>query len=284
MKKIFGLLGQNISYSLSPCIHNHAAKILGLDASYVLFDLSKNEDLKSVLDDLWSKGISGLNVTQPFKSQLDPFLEHTSRFSLSSYNTLFRGKNFWQGASTDGPGFVRAIEDHLKEPINSFQRIIFLGSGGVVLGLLEHFKTLTDFAFYKKIFYIIKRSSKNEHYLKTLGISENAFLPFNPDALSKALYPKEIKTLLIQASSAPLFGNNLAEFKSCLKDLKGVFYDMIYKAPSCLLEEAQKKGITSSDGLSMLIEQARLSQEIWWGKTVSYDEIKKVITSSSSFR
>ncbi|MEE9500195.1 MAG: shikimate dehydrogenase, partial [Candidatus Omnitrophota bacterium] len=63
--KIYGILGKDISYSLSPFMYNAAFKALNLEAEYKIFDIPENE-----LDGFFSrmrKGeISGCNVTIPY--------------------------------------------------------------------------------------------------------------------------------------------------------------------------------------------------------------------------
>jgi shikimate 5-dehydrogenase len=60
-----------------------------------------------------------------------------------------------------------------------------------------------------------------------------------------------------------------------MKTFRGVFVDLVYGQPSALLKVATEKGIPSQDGLPMLIEQARASQQYWWGTSVPYSEILK---------
>ena len=70
---------------------------------------------------------------------------------------------------------------------------------------------------------------------------------------------------MIQAASAPANGSDMREFIAPFASFVGIFADLIYDHPSALYFDALNRGLKCQDGLAMLIEQARLSQEIWWG-------------------
>ena len=56
--KTYGLLGKNISYSLSPFMHNAAFKASNLDAEYKIFDISE-ERLEGFFSSMKKSEISG---------------------------------------------------------------------------------------------------------------------------------------------------------------------------------------------------------------------------------
>ncbi len=49
------------------------------------------------------------------------------------------------------------------------------------------------------------------------------------------------------------------------------FVDLVYKNPSDLFYEAERRGLPCIDGLPMLVEQAVLSQKYWWGTSIDSD-------------
>ena len=108
----YGLLGRNISYSLSPVMHNAAFKHFGIPAVYKLFDIEESE-LDSFFRDLVSgAGISGINVTVPYKiwfhDELKARKEHDvdgSAESLGVVNTVKVEGPHLTGYNTDGRGF-----------------------------------------------------------------------------------------------------------------------------------------------------------------------------------
>lgn len=66
--KIFGVIGKDIKYTLSPYIHNFSFNLLGINAVYLVFDLSEekfNKAINSLLEIA-----EGLNVTIPYKEKV----------------------------------------------------------------------------------------------------------------------------------------------------------------------------------------------------------------------
>lgn len=121
---IFGLIGHNIGYSLSPALHNHFFATHGMNAVYGLFDLDPS-DFESNASALVS-GASGLNVTVPYKERVIPLLDGFSEEAekTGSVNLVFRRK----GYNTDYMALSKLVEG-LNADLKGRECIIF-GAGG----------------------------------------------------------------------------------------------------------------------------------------------------------
>lgn len=98
-KRLFGLLGSGISHSLSPLIHNYAARKLQQEAVYVLFDsATKKFPDQQFFKAMWDFGVLGFNVTLPFKEAAAKYFGSPG---LNSVNTIYRGDGTWKAKSTD---------------------------------------------------------------------------------------------------------------------------------------------------------------------------------------
>jgi len=53
-KKLYGLIGRNIQYSVSPVMHNAAFNHFGIPAEYKLFDIEEKD-----FDPFWEENIAG---------------------------------------------------------------------------------------------------------------------------------------------------------------------------------------------------------------------------------
>ena len=73
MKK-YGLLGEKLSHSYSPIIHNYVFEKLNIDASYELIECSV-DDLSKYIDLIKSGVYSGYNVTIPYKKSIMKYLD-----------------------------------------------------------------------------------------------------------------------------------------------------------------------------------------------------------------
>ena len=89
---------------------------------------------------------------------------------------------------------------------------------------------------------------------------------------------------MVQATSAPSHGYDLSEFIPALSSFEGLFCDLLYSTPSKIFSVLQEQGHLVLDGLPMLIEQALLSQKIWWGKSASYESVLKELSKNLSLK
>lgn len=278
--KLIGLLGHGTSYTLSPAMHNHAAKILHKDLVYVNFDL-KTDYVKQFLEIFWQLGGAGLNVTVPHKS-LTASLVKTD--GLTAVNTLVRGEYGWTGYSTDGEGFIHGLS-RAKASIQDFDAVIMLGSGGSAQSILGAIAQATT---EKPPITIIHRRSRNHdsqihEAVCKAPVQMLTFRELTPEAFADTLANLHgIKKLVIQATSAPKNGDRLQQYSSAIKLLSSedLLVDIIYDQPSEIYFEAIRLGLNCLDGMPMLVEQARLSQFLWWKKSASYDDMLFAIKNS----
>ena len=73
-KKSFAIIGNPITHSLSPVLHNYWFKKYNIEANYSLLDVNE-ENLINVIKKIRDKEISGVNVTLPYKQKIIPFLD-----------------------------------------------------------------------------------------------------------------------------------------------------------------------------------------------------------------
>ena len=109
---LIGLLGQPVSHSLSPVMHNAALKAMALDWRYMAFPCDA-DDLKTVLNGLQALGCRGLNVTIPHKQQVVGLCRELSPLAerLGAVNTLTPLKEGgWHGHNTDMEGFLAPLQ------------------------------------------------------------------------------------------------------------------------------------------------------------------------------
>ena len=74
---LIGLMANPIRHSMSPTMHNLAFEKLGLDYSYMAFEVDK-ENLKEAVEGMRALGIRGSNVSMPNKQAIIPYLDEVS--------------------------------------------------------------------------------------------------------------------------------------------------------------------------------------------------------------
>ena len=130
MKKYL-VIGNPISHSLSPKLHNYWIKLNRLDAIYDKKKINDNE-LESLISDVKRGILNGVNVTVPFKNSVIPYLDELSDEAkkTQSVNTIFLKDKKVFGHNTDIDGFENAIKKIHFDFSN--KTIFILGAGGVV--------------------------------------------------------------------------------------------------------------------------------------------------------
>ena len=132
-----GVVGDPISHSLSPKIHNLFAKQVNIQIDYQAYKVNEN-DLEPFITDFFKSGGDGLNITVPHKINcLNVADEYSPSVKLiGAANTLSSNKitNKIYAHTTDGAGFVA---DVIKKGIPIFNtNILILGAGGAAQSII----------------------------------------------------------------------------------------------------------------------------------------------------
>ena len=124
---VYGLIGNPVGHSLSPPMHEAGYEALGIDAKYVTFEPPAAEGASAVAA-AQRLGVSGLNVTIPFKQDVldavepDPLAER-----IGAVNTIDFSGERPRGYNTDAIGAVRALDHH---GVSRSGTAVVVGAGG----------------------------------------------------------------------------------------------------------------------------------------------------------
>ena len=130
----FAIIGNPITHSLSPQIHQLFAKQINKVLTYTVIQCEVHQFAQTVQTFFAAGGI-GLNVTAPFKQVACTLADViTPRCSQAqAANTLWLEDHKLYADNTDGVGFMLDIKRYLNL---SQKNILILGSGGAVRGIL----------------------------------------------------------------------------------------------------------------------------------------------------
>ena len=281
--ELIGLLGQPVSHSLSPVMHNAALKAMALDWRYMAFPCDA-ENLKAVLDGLQAMGCRGLSVTIPHKQQVVGLCQELSPLArrLGAVNTLTPLKEGgWHGHNTDMEGFLAPLQTQLEQWLGA--EAVVLGCGGsaraVVAGLQQLPLTAIHVAG--------RRPDALDTFLKDLREDQcNDSVPLiamslDPEPLSRVL--KRSK-LVVNTTPVGMQGHGDDKAMPLGSDLwttsldsSVTLYDLIYTPrPTPWLELGQEHGCRTIDGLEMLVEQGAAALRRWSGREdVPVDQMRE---------
>lgn len=241
-KKIFGLVGKNISYSFSAKFFNDKFAKLGVNYTYQNFDIEDVRQLSSLIDE--TKKLKGLNVTIPYKEEVISLLDSLSKNAaiIGAVNTIaISKKGKLKGYNTDYYGFKKALKPLLKE---NHQKALILGTGGAAKAVafaLRKLKIEYDF---------VSRTATD--------------VIFSYDCLNKEVF--EDYQIIINTTPLGTFPNMEEhppiDYSLFTKD--HIAFDLIYNPEETyFLKHAKEMGATTANGYKMLQFQAEKAWEIW---------------------
>ena len=268
-----GIIGCPLSHSLSKFMHEAALKDLGLNGSYDTLE-TKSEDLIQRIKFLKTNGYLGFNVTIPHKIPISLFLSDVDEFAnkVGSVNTVVidENKNL-KGYNTDVLGFKKAIPSDI---VLTGKRAAILGTGGAsraaAIGLID--LGVKGIDFYTRN---IPNSMDLLNYMRRLFPNVNFETHQIERVRDLSMFDMVVNTTPIGmlGRSADMMPLESAAIQTIPKH--AVVYDVIYNPKkTLLLKESEKSGLRTINGLDMLIYQAVSAQEIWFGRTPDFSEMK----------
>lgn len=267
-EKQFGLIGCPLGHSMSAVIHKELFKISNTDANYTLIEVP-TEKLEEVFASRL-KNLCGFNVTIPHKINIIPLLDGLSPKArlFGSVNTVDVREDKIVGYNTDCSGFLRALE---MADIELKGKVLLCGAGGVSR-MIAFESALADC----DLTIAVRQSSLQS----ANTIKDEIKQKLGKDCRVAML--DEIRggyDLIVNGTPVGMYPKIDAcpVAEDVIKSSKAV-YDVIYNPiKTKLIQCAQSAGIKCSGGLSMLVWQAAVAEEIWNGVKFSYDDINKVI-------
>ena len=248
MKNYF-VIGNPIDHSLSPKLHNYWLKENNIDAIYDKKKIDE-KDLKTSILEVKKKETAGINVTDPFKKSVIPYLDKLSPEAeqTQSVNTIILTDDILVGHNTDISGFTKAIKD-LNFNIEG-KKIFILGAGGVVPSII--------FALNKMNVSEIIISNRTRQKADDLKSQFKILSVIDWGNLPKF-------DVIINATSIGLKNKAINLNFSDIGDNK-LFYDVIYNpSETSFLKEGKKLGNRSENGKLMFVYQALEAFKLWHG-------------------
>jgi len=262
------VIGDPIAQSKSPAIHNFWLGKLGIDAQYRACHV-RPDALEEYLaarkeDPKWR----GCNVTMPHKQAVMPLLYSVEApaDTIGAVNTIYPAfDRLLAGTNTDAAGFLEPLKADLAQT-HYFRMARIIGTGGaaraIITALAGHGFTLVvagrDPAKARAL--LDELAPKGEHHAIDLAHFTNP-TEFAFDDREACL------DLVVNASSLGMQGQPPLAFDWSHAPPGSIAYDIV-TAPrdTPFLRGAQAKGHRTIDGLSMLIGQAAVAFETFFGQ------------------
>ena len=269
--RLAAVLGNPISHSKSPRMHNYWLKQNKINGYYVPIKVEL-EDFEQTIRALVNMGFSGVNVTIPHKLSALKIADESSSTAqyIGAANTLtFTKENKIYADNTDAYGFINNIKSKYPNWNPKKGVSVVLGAGGasraVIAALLSEGadkiivlnRTIEKAEALKKDYdnkitveswkniNEVAASSSNIINTTSLGMNDETFIAINPKAIPE--------TALVS--------------------------DLVYTPlETNFLKIAKNRGSRTVDGLGMLIHQGIPGFEAWFGqKPLVTEELREIL-------
>ena len=265
------VIGDPIIQSKSPLIHNFWLHRASLDAQYRACHVVP-PGLASYLGDrrddpAWR----GCNVTMPHKQAIIPLLDRLEEqaAAIGAVNTVVRSNDgALVGHNTDARGFLEPLADELGDT-HYYRMARVLGTGGGARAIVS---ALASAGF--TIVLAGRDPGKARAILDELapdGKHHAVALDHFATPTDFAFDDREgCLDLVVNASPLGMAGQPALAYDFSHTPPGAIFYDIVtHPAQTALLNEARSRGYRTIDGLAMLIGQAAIAFELFFGAPAS---------------
>lgn len=271
--QLTGIFGYPVKHSLSPAMHNAAYRTLGMDRSYVPFQV-KPGDLRTALRAIPALEIVGVNLTVPHKERGARIVDKLSAEAktLGAINCVVNRRGTLFGDNTD----ARGLERDLRERGIALQgrRAVIVGAGGGAAAAL-----VSCIRLGARSIAITNRTRRRALRLASrfAGRTRGKIETFGLDALTGAAV-LDGAALVINATSIGLGAEAFPRIEHAATANDCLFYDLLYAAkPTNFLVAAAAAGRSTSDGAGMLLWQGVLAFELFNGTQAPAGVMREVL-------
>lgn len=209
-----GLLGKTLKHTLSPRIHQKIFAYLGRTGEYAIYE-KKPEELQSFVLSAAKEGLTGFNVTIPYKTRVMGYLDKISAEAknIGAVNTVHVVSGRLIGYNTDYFGFGYTLR---KAGIDAAgKKVCLLGSGGAAKAVAVYLKD----AGAREVVIISRDTTRAKAEFKEFSIK-------GYDAVKGDILVNTTPVgMFPDIAACPLDKSAIAGF--------GAVADIVYKAESC---------------------------------------------------
>lgn len=259
---VYGLIGNPVEHSLSPPMHEAGYDELGLDARYVTFEPDRGcaADAVAAAETL---GISGLNVTIPFKQAvLEAVQPDDLAARIGAVNTIEFTDDGAIGHNTDAIGAVRALRKH-DVAIDGTAVVVGAGGAGraVSFGLTEEGMT-------------VEIANRTVEKAEDLASDVSGASGHGLDELETLIEDADV---LVNATSVGMEEDRSPVPADALHGDLAVLDAVYSPIETRLLREAGAAGATTVDGAWMLLFQGVEAFELWTGREAPVSSMNEAL-------
>jgi 3-dehydroquinate dehydratase/shikimate dehydrogenase len=259
--RVYGVIGNPVSHSLSPLLHNTAFRARQCDAVFVPFLV---RDLSDFLRSIAALGVTGFAITIPHKEGILRHLDDCDPLAarIGAVNTVVvRGGGRLYGYNTDYVGVLRSLERHMQL---AGSRVLLLGAGGAARAAafaLAHAGS------------VVCLSARRPERARALARAAGA------QVVARAELRREYFDAIVNCTPVGMNPRGGSPLESAELNCRLVM-DMVYRPRTTeFLRIARRRGIETVSGVEMFLAQGFAQYEIWTGERAPEVAVRRVVIS-----
>ena len=261
--RVYGVIGEPVSHSLSPVLHNTGFITRHVDAVYLPFLVHDLRDFLAAIPEL---GVRGFSVTHPHKQAILKYLKDCDPLAaeIGAVNTVVvRRDNSLFGSNTDFLGVLRALEKKLRI---KGSRVLIFGSGGAARA--------AAFAL-ARAGASVAICARREKGAKELARA------FGGEVVPRAALRTEFFDAILNATPVGMHPHDGVSPLAPSELHCRLVMDLITRPERTqLLKIAARKGIATVAGVEMLLAQGYAQWELWTGKNAPEAAIRRAVLAA----
>lgn len=265
--ELVGAFGCPIDENPTGVMEEAAFAAKGLDYRYLTVKVEK-DNLADAMKAVKAFNMKGINITIPHKVKVLEYLDELSQAAsiIGAVNMIVNKDGKLYGENTDGKGYLKSLTDAGISPKGKV--ITVLGAGGAARAISVE----CVLAGAQKIYIaniVQEQGEELVELLKEKTGAEAEFIMWD----EKIKVPEDTQ-ILSNATSVGLFPNTDQKPDIDYNTVKAemVVTDVIFNDPhSLFLQEAEKRGAKTINGLGMLVNQGALNFTMWTGVDAPVD-------------
>lgn len=256
---IVGIIGNPLTKTRSPKMHNAVMRELGIKGIYLKFEVNGLAHLNDVMLDY---DIRGLNVTIPYKTEV---IDHIDSVSLEArevgaVNTIINDDGFLKGYNTDIVGICRAMQLAGFDP--NGRRALIMGSGGAA----------------RACAYVLKEKGCRVTIVgRNKETVDSLCREFGCETRVNSSIPLLAHDLIVNCTPVGMYGDDDYPINICQLTRHHTVFDMVYGIETPLISKAKEVGAGIVSGEDMLALQGAASMELWTGHTNLFKKMKEAL-------
>lgn len=271
--ELVGVFGCPVEENPTGVMEEAAFAKMGLDYRYLTIRVEKG-NLKTAMEAVKAFQMRGINLTIPHKVEVLKYLDEISPAAeiIGAVNTVVNKDGRLWGENTDGKGFLLSLEE---EGVSvQGKNVVLLGAGGAARAIAVEM-ALAGAAKFWIVNRGLERGEELTKLLKEKTKAQAEFIKWE----GTVKLPAEAD-IVVQATSIGLYPN-VQEKPDIDYDTMTewmVVSDVVFNDPHTLfLQEAEKRGAKTVNGLGMLVNQGARNFTLWTGVEAPVDVMTETL-------